>query len=240
MALTRYPPLSEGAATGASTMSATLDSTREQIAAQTLAALTDCRAILANDHFVYISRRHGSGWIDSDAIFPHTDLLAMLCAHLAGFVGDLNPQVVCGPVTGGLIVAQGLARELKALAVFAEHDRTVGAMPGAFVLRRGFGALAAGKRVLVVDDVVNTGQSIRETVAAVRAAKGEVAGVAAIVSRGTETAESLRAPRFDFLLNYTIPSWPAAQCQLCRDGVPVNTHYAHGEEFVCAQRAPDE
>ena len=206
-------------------------------AAETLAILTEAHALLENDHFVYVSGDHGSGWIDKDAIYPHTERLERLCRNMAGAVRGWGAEVVCGPATGGLIVAEWTAHELGALSVFAEHDPApVGAaLRGRFVLRRGYDQVVSGRRVLVVDDIVNTGLSLRQTAAAVRGAGGEVVGAACLVSRGNVDAAGLGAGRFVYLLEYRIPAWPASACELCRGGVPINTRYAHGREYLARQ-----
>lgn len=200
----------------------------------TLKLLQKAQALLANDHFVYISGDHGSGWIDKDAIYPHTERLETLCGNLAQGIARWQPEVICGPATGGLIIAEWTARELGCLATFTEHDPTPTGtdLRGKFILRRGYDHLVAGKRVLVVDDIVNTGHSLRQTVEAVRQAGGNMLGAACLVSRGNVAAEGLGVDRFAYLLEYKIPAWPAAQCDLCRKGVPVNTNFAHGREYV--------
>jgi orotate phosphoribosyltransferase len=209
---------------------------RHETAGETLRILRESHAILEDDHFVYDSGEHGSGWIDKDAIYPHTTRTAALCRLLAAAVRPLNAEVVCGPATGGLIIAQWTAHSLGALAVFGEHDRPAGgALVGSFLLRRGYDRLVAGRRVVVVDDVVSTGLSVRQMAAAVRSAGGEVVGVAALVTRGNADADAIGVEPFITLLEYDIPSWPAAGCPLCRQGVPVNTRYAHGKEFLAAQ-----
>lgn len=203
---------------------------------QTLRILNDCQAVLENDHFVYDSGQHGSGWIDKDALFPHTPRTEELCRQLAHAARDLGAEIVCGPAIGGLVIAQWTAHALGALAIFADHGTVdPGALVGRFVLRRGYDHLVAGRRVLVVDDVVNTGLSIRQAIAAVRAAGGIVAGAAALVNRGNTDAAGIGVEPFLYLLEYKIPSWPADQCPLCRDRVPINTHYAHGADFLAGR-----
>lgn len=205
--------------------------------ADVLQILTAAHSILAEDHFVYIPGDHGSGWIDKDAIYPHTENIERLCGQMARGVQDWGAEVVCGPATGGLIVAEWAAHELGALSTFTKHDPapSEGALRGPFMLRRGYDALVRGKRVLVVDDIVNTGLSLRQTVDAVRSAGGLVVGAACLVSRGNVAAAGLGVERYHYLLEYRIPSWPAAECPLCRQGAPVNVRYAHGREFVARQ-----
>src|SRR6185295_6183609 len=115
-----------------------------------------------------------------------------------------DAEILCGPATGGLIVAQWTALVLDLPAVFAEHNapRSSAELRGRFAFHRGYDRLVAGKRVLVVDDVVNTGQSIRQTVAAVRAAGGEVLAAGALVDRGNVDAAALSVPAFVYLMEY--------------------------------------
>jgi orotate phosphoribosyltransferase len=206
-------------------------------ATETLAILREAHALLEQDHFVYISGDHGSGWIDKDAIYPHTERIERLCRDMANVIRSWNAEAICGPATGGLIVAEWTAHELGVLSVFAEHDPASpdGTPRGRFILRRGYNRLVSGRRVLVVDDIVNTGLSLRQTAEAVRSAGGEVVGAACLISRGNVDAAGLGVSRYQYLLEYKIPAWPAAACPLCRAGVPVNTQYAHGREYVARQ-----
>jgi orotate phosphoribosyltransferase len=202
----------------------------------TLQVLLDANAILQNDHFVYISGDHGSGWIDKDAIYPHTERIEHLCRSLGRIVRDRQIEVVCGPATGGLIIAEWTGHEIGALSTFTDHDQPgPGELRGKFILRRGYDHVVAGKRVLVVDDIVNTGYSIRQTIDAVRHARGEIVAAAALVSRGNVDAAGLGVREFIYLLEYKIPAWPAAGCRLCAQSVPVNTRFAHGAEFLAGR-----
>src|ERR1700744_187761 len=79
-------------------------------------------ALLKDDHFVYISGQHGSGWIDKDAIFIDPSRILALAHMLAEAVQELGAEILCGPATGGLIVSQWTAYVLGLPAVFAEHD----------------------------------------------------------------------------------------------------------------------
>ena len=199
--------------------------------------LVASKAILSDGHFVYISGEHGSGWIDKDVIFVDPRRVQRLTQLLAEVARRFDAEVLCGPATGGLIVAQWTAFALGIPAVFAEHDgpRSKSELRGRFALHRNFDHLVAGRRVLVVDDVVNTGHSVRQTVAAVRAAGGTVPGVAAIVHRGNVDAAGIGVEQYVYLLEHDIADWPAAECPLCRQKVPVNTRYAHGQDFLDAQ-----
>jgi orotate phosphoribosyltransferase len=193
-------------------------------------------ALLTDGHFAYVSGEHGSGWIDKDAVYVHTERTSELGRLLAEAWAGLGAEVVCGPATGGLIMAQWTAHHLGALAVFGEHPKGFhegDARP--FALQRHYERVVPRRRVLVVDDVVNTGYSLRGTAAAVRDAGGEVVGAGAVVNRGGATAAALGVPELRYLLDHPLDSWPADECPLCRDGAPVNTEYAHGRDFVAGR-----
>lgn len=186
--------------------------------------------LLENDHFVYISGDHGSGWIAKDVLFPHTKDVESLGRQLAEATRDWQPQWVCGPAMGGLIIAQWTAHALGVPAYFAEHGQPEpGQLRGTFKLGRGYDEAMRGLPGLVVDDIVNTGHSIMQTLTAVRNAGGVVAGAACLVTRGNVT--DIGAP-FRYLLECKLPAWPEKDCELCRTGVPVNTRYAHGADFM--------
>jgi orotate phosphoribosyltransferase len=206
--------------------------------AETRKMLVDCRALLADDHFVYISGDHGSGWVDKDTIFVDPMRISRLAHLLAAKLRRFDAEILCGPATGGLIVAQWTAFALGLPAVFAEHapPRTSQELRGEFGFHRGYDRLLAGKRVMVVDDVVNTGLSIRQTVAAVDAAGGNVAAAGAFVHRGNVDAAGLGVPEFVYLMEYDIPDWTAAECHLCKTGVPINTRFAHGQDYLETQQ----
>ena len=125
-----------------------------------------------------------------------------------------------------------LALEIE--CVFAERHHESGRET--FVLKRRYDVAVVDRRVLVVDDVINTGHSTGLVLDAVRAAGGEVAGVATWINRGNVGARELGVKRFVFLDEVHLPSTPAADCEPCAKGVPVNTDYAHGAEYVARQQ----
>ncbi|HXJ35328.1 MAG TPA: phosphoribosyltransferase family protein [Candidatus Eisenbacteria bacterium] len=195
------------------------------------AILEGARAIITGSHIVYTSGRHGSAYVNKDAVYPDTARVAELCRFLADAAAPLRPEIVCGPAMGGIILAQWTGHHLGIPAVYAEK-----ADAGGMALRRGYDALVAGRRVLVVEDILNTGGSVKDAVAAVRAAGGDVAGVAALVNRGRVTAADVGVPALAALLDVELEAWDAAACPLCRDGVPVNTTVGKGREFLAKRR----
>ena len=116
------------------------------------------------------------------------------------------------PALGGIVIGHEVARALGVRAVFAERQ------DGALTLRRGF-SLSPGERVLVVEDVVTTGGSTRETVEVARAAGAEVVGAAAIINRGGGQP-ALDVP-FTALATLSVPAYEADACPLCAEGRPI-------------------
>lgn len=195
-------------------------------------------AIVDGGHFVHISGHHLGMWLNKNAILPHLPDLQRLARYLARRFQDRAVEIVCAPAIGGLIVAEWVAHELGAMCVFAEHDPAGlgNGLPGRFMLRRGYGQLVQGRRVLVVDDCVTTGHSIRETIEAVREAGGTVVAGGSITTAGDRTPQSLGLDSFEYLYNFPPPTmWEADECPLCREGVPIDTRFGHGAEFLAGR-----
>ncbi|WP_322797092.1 orotate phosphoribosyltransferase [Tepidiforma sp.] len=177
-------------------------------------ALLESRGALLRGHFQYSSGRHGEVYIEKFRILQWPDVTEPLCRLIAErFRGTAN--LVAGPTTGGVILAYETARQLGLRAIVAE--RREDGQPGR-EFRRGF-EIGPGDRVLVVDDVLTTGGSIREVLAAVRERGAEVAGVGVLVDR-TEGGVDFGVPFFA-CLSVPAESWDAAECRLCREGVPL-------------------
>jgi orotate phosphoribosyltransferase len=190
------------------------------------AVLEECGAVLTDGHVVYTSGKHGRAYVNKDALYPHTERTSELCRLMADLVRDAGAEVVCAPALGGIILSQWLGHHLGLPAVYAEKAE------GGLALRRGYDRLVAGRRVLVVEDVLNTGGSLVETIRVVRGAGGEVVAAVALCNRGGVTAADLDVPRLESLLEVALEAWDAEACPLCRDGVPVNTAVGKGREFL--------
>ncbi len=168
---------------------------------------------LQEGHFILASGRHASLYLEKFQVLQHPSETERLSSAIAMWAGSLGVETVAGPTTGGIILAHEVARQLGARAIYAE--RREGASGREF--RRGF-ALAPGERVLVVDDIMTTGGSLQETIDAVRAAGGTVAGAAVLVDRSGGAAR-LDVP-VEALWRLDIPSYSATECPLCAKGVP--------------------
>jgi orotate phosphoribosyltransferase len=201
-----------------------------------LETLARVGALVTGDHIVYTSGRHGSSYVNKDALYPHTAATSEVCAQIARHFAGAGIDVVAGPTVGGVIIAQwaayhlGLAHGREVLAVYAEEEQTETGKMRTF--RRGYDALVAGRRILVVEDILTTGGSARTVVQAVERFGGTVVGVGALCNRGGITADLLGAPELYSLASVPLESWAAEECPLCKAGVPVNTRLGKGAAFV--------
>jgi orotate phosphoribosyltransferase len=167
---------------------------------------------LLEGHFRLTSGLHSPGYLQCALVLQHPQHAEALGRAIGDRVRDLRPTVVLSPALGGIVIGHEVGRALGVRAIFAER------VDGALALRRGF-TLAGSDRVLVVEDVMTTGGSTRETIEAAKAAGGQVVGTASIVNRGGA------AIRFDVpyesLLEIALPTYEPEVCPLCAQGVPV-------------------
>jgi orotate phosphoribosyltransferase len=167
---------------------------------------------LLEGHFRLTSGLHSGKYLQSALVLQHPELATALGQALGARTRHLQPTAVLSPALGGIVIGHEVARALGVRALFAERQE------GALTLRRGF-ALGEADRVLVVEDVVTTGGSTRETAEVAQALGAQVVGAAAIVDRGTDPAR-LSLP-LQALLRLEVPTWPPDSCPLCAAGTPV-------------------
>lgn len=195
--------------------------------------------VFRTGHFVFASGKHGDIYINKDALYPHTRDISNLCREMARRYADFGVDAVVGPAVGAAILSQWCAyhmSEITGREVFATYaDKTE---QGGFVVRRGYDKLIAGKRVLVVEDNVTTGGSMRKVVDAARQSGAEIVGAIAMCNRNGITREDIDAPQFESLVTLELEQWFAAQCGLCARGVPVNTDLGHGLGFLARSELP--
>lgn len=164
-------------------------------------------------HFRLSSGLHSPGYMQSALVLQHPENAAALGRGIAMHVRGWHPTVVLSPALGGLIIGHEVARALGVRAIFAER-----AGGTALTLRRGF-ALTSSDRVLVVEDVLTTGKSTRETIDVAREAGAQVVGAAAIVDRSGGTID-FGVPSHA-LVSLSVPTYEPEKCPLCADGVPM-------------------
>lgn len=168
--------------------------------------------VLLEGHFLLTSGRHSDKYMQCAKIFQDAKYSVPLCAELVEKYKDDNIEVVIGPAIGAIQMAYEVGKQLGVKNIFAEREN------GEMTLRRGF-TIEPGQRVLVVEDVVTTGGSVREVLALVEACGGVVAGVGSIVDR--------TGGKIDFGVPYKsafsmdITSYEADDCPICKTGAPL-------------------
>ena len=167
---------------------------------------------LLEGHFRLTSGLHSTGYLQCALVLQHPQHAETLGRAIAERTRDLRPTVVLSPALGGLIIGHEVARGLGVRAIFAERQ------DGALTLRRGF-FLDPADRVLVVEDVLTTGGSTRETMEVAKAAGGQVVGAASIVNRSGGAA-AFDVPLVS-LLDIALPTYQPDACPLCAQGLPV-------------------
>lgn len=176
-------------------------------------------------HFVLESGLHGDLWLDLDRLFVRPERLLAPARRLGAALADYEPEVICGPLLGGALLAQIVALTSALDAVHTERSAwTPGALWSArYDLPASLTSVVSGRRVAVVDDVVNAGSALRGTVAAVRGAGGDVVATAALLRLG-DTALPWLAEQgltLHVLAARDTDLWPPDDCPLCREGVPL-------------------
>jgi orotate phosphoribosyltransferase len=167
---------------------------------------------LLEGHFRLTSGLHSPGYLQCALVLQHPQHAESCGAAIAARVQDLGVQAVVSPAIGGIVIGHEAGRALAVRAIFAERQ------DGALTLRRGF-ALAPGERVLVVEDVVTTGGSTRETIDVVRAAGGVVVAAASVIDRSGGD-QQLDVP-YHALATIALPTYDPAACPMCAQGQPV-------------------
>lgn len=170
---------------------------------------------LRTGHFRLKSGLHSDRYLEKFAVLQYPPLATELCRRLAEAVAAYEPEVVIGPTTGGVLLAYATARWLGngVRALFAEP-----AERGIRALRRGF-TVAADERIVLVDDILTTGESLRETAAAVAAAGGRPLAAAVLVDRSGGNAD-IGLPVHP-LASLEIATWKPDECPLCAASLPL-------------------
>lgn len=188
------------------------------------------RGALLQGHFKLSSGLHSDTYLQSALLLQYGCDADRLGAELARRFKDAAREkpitAVVTPAIGGIVLGYVIARPLGARAMFAER------LDGQFVLRRGF-ALAPGEEVLVAEDVITTGGSVREIATLVQNSGARVAGFAALAERG-ETDVSFPAPK-QVLLRLPLVTYPPDSCPLCDQGLPLVKPGSRPETALKAQ-----
>lgn len=168
--------------------------------------------VLQTGHFRLTSGRHSDKYMQCARVFENAKYSEPICKDIADAFRDEKIDLVVGPAIGGVIITYEVARQLGVRNIFAEREN------GVMTLRRGF-AVEPGSRVLVVEDTITTGGSVKEVIALVKEKGGVVVGVGSVVDRSNGTVD-FGVP-LHAAVSVEVISYEESDCPLCKQGLPV-------------------
>ena len=162
---------------------------------------------LLEGHFSLSSGLHSEAYIQCALLLRYPELAEKFCQELAQKVKKYKPELVVGPALGGVIVAYEMARALNLPGIFTERKN------GEMMLRRNFD-IKPGQKILLVEDVVTTGGSVKEVIEIIKEKGGELAVVASLIDRSGGNA-NFGAP-FESLISFDFEVYKPEDCPLCK------------------------
>ncbi|MBR4949816.1 MAG: orotate phosphoribosyltransferase [Clostridia bacterium] len=168
--------------------------------------------VLLEGHFLLTSGRHSAKYLQCAKIFRNTKYAEPLCKELADKYKDAGIEIVIGPAMGAVQMAYEVSRHLNCENFFTERE------DGKMTLRRGF-TIKEGQKVLLVEDVVTTGGSIKEVLELVKGMGADVVGIGSIVDR-TGGKIDFGVP-FNAVLSMEVESYDRDNCPICKKDVPL-------------------
>ncbi|MBL8147527.1 MAG: orotate phosphoribosyltransferase [Anaerolineae bacterium] len=184
-------------------------------------------------HFRYESGYHGGLWMDLDPLYLQPAALAPLITRLGHQCAEHRPEMICGPLTGGAFIALSVAAELGVEFCFTErrvNPAQAGLYPVEYPLPAAMRRFVAGKRVIILDDVISAGSAVRGTLLEMRAAGPSIVAVGALLVLGSTGANFFREQGIPVLAldQRDNPMWTPDTCPLCAAGVPLEDHTPEG------------
>lgn len=193
-------------------------------------------------HFVGVSTKHLAGYCNIDPLLPHVSLVSQLIEILVDNFKSDGIETVASPAVGAIPFSHWGAHHLMAKTgnelkgVWA--DKVSGAPEREFIFEReGFLQAVNGKKILILEDMINQMTSIRAMIKTVRAAGGEIVGVGSVAANRGVSAEALDVPKFIKLCSVEYDAWTAEDCAkegLCSKNIPIVVDIGHGDDFIKA------
>lgn len=167
---------------------------------------------LLTGHFLLTSGLHSEQYFQCAKVLQYPDIAANLCSQLADHFSNKTVSAVIAPAIGGIVVGHEVARALGVRSMFAEREG------GEMRLRRGF-AIEQSEPILVVEDVVTTGGSVKEVISLVQDLGGRPVGVGCLVDRSQGAVDF--GLEFHALVSLHVKTMAPDSCHLCQQGLPV-------------------
>ena len=177
-------------------------------------------------HFLLTSGRHSDTYMQCAKLFIDTSASEKLCRELALKLKGTDIDIVVSPAIGGILMGYEMARQLNKPNIFAERENDV------MTLRRGF-SVEKGAKVLVVEDVVTTGGSVKDVIAMLKEKGAEVVAVASIVDRSAGKVDF--GVKYVNLISMDIVSYEADKCPFCKTmGAPIKQSVCNFNLSICS------
>ena len=183
--------------------------------------LTETNAIM-DGHFLLTSGLHSPHYVEKFNVLQHPKYTEQLCLAMAEKFKDAKIETVVGPVTGGIILAHETGKALGARAIFTER------VDGKMTFRRGF-SLREGERVLIVEDIVTTGGSIKEVIEVVKSSGAIPAAISMLVDRSGGKIKFDDVPS-TALLTLNVETYKPEECPLCKKNIPLTKRGSTGKK----------
>lgn len=173
--------------------------------------------VLKTGHFLLSSGLHSGKYFEKFRILENPELVQMFSKLIVEHFQNKNISIVCGPTTGGVIIAYEVARQMGVKCIFAESKPEGNGR----IIRRGF-TIPNDAKILVVDDILTTGGSIKDTIVALKSFFGKIVGIAVLIDRSTEP---INWNETDFFACYKIAveNYQPNHCPLCKANLPLET-----------------
>jgi orotate phosphoribosyltransferase len=179
-----------------------------------LIAAEDAGRFVRTGHFAYEGGDHGDTWLALELLFADPSRLRRAARRLAGGLGEHETDLVCGPLVGGALVGQWVAYALGTGFVYAEPRPS-----GGYAIPAALGPTIGGRRVVVVDDVINAGSATLASVQEIESLDGRVMAVGCLIVRESMAPEIRRrlGVPVEALVAMSWNTWPASGCPLCAE-----------------------
>jgi len=179
-------------------------------------------------HFVFESGHHGEIWLDLERLFLRPHRIRPLAQVLAERIRPVRADVICGPLVEGAFVGLMVASVLDLPFTYSEPTRKVsndGLFPIDYPIPAALRAELPGKRVAVVNDVINAGSAIRGTLASLEACGADPVAIGTLATHGdaARLLASTHQVALETLASFPSRIWEPAECLLCERGVPIDS-----------------
>lgn len=200
----------------------------------------EAKGSIHKGHFVGVSGKHLAGYFNIDPIMPHAAFIDQLARLMVEPFKDADIETVVTPAVGAIPFAHLGALHLQNLTgkeiygVWADKTKNAQGEKDFAFERDSFEAVVTGKKVLILEDMINQMFTIRRVIELVKSVGGDIQGVVSVASNRGVSAEALEVPRYDRLCLIEYDTWTAEECAqtgLCAQKEPIVEDIGHGDEF---------